>query len=97
MDWISILKMFGPAVLAFMTPERCKSLIHAVSETIEFTQATMSDATPQEQYDAALEFARAQYDLLDSVAHLDAAVDESVKNTVLPFLLGFIYHDGSIE
>lgn len=96
MNWIlTILNVVGPTVIAFMSPERCKALVHAVSETIEYVQASWSDATPQEQYNAALEFACAQYDLLDSVANLNAEVDKSVKETVLPFILGFIYHDGA--
>ena len=95
MSWIAILMNFvGPTVLAFMNPERCQAVIKAISKTIEYVSA-MGNENPADDYPAALEFARAQYDLLDAVAGLDSGVDASIKGTVIPFILGFIYHDGS--
>ena len=81
-------------VLAFMTPERVKALIKAVSQTIDFV-STLNNDDPADDYKAAENFMMSQYDLLDSVANLDSTVDATIKSVVIPYILAFIYSDGS--
>lgn len=95
MNWIfTILQFVAPVVISFFTPERCKAVITAVLATIDFISQQHAEKSADEQYALALAFATAQYDLLDSVAGLDETVDKTAKETLLPFILGFIYGTG---
>lgn len=95
MNFINVILQAVPGlVIAFMTPERIKALIGAVSKTIDYV-AALGNENPEDDYNAAHAFMLAQYDLLDQVAGFDPTVDSTVKSVLIPFILSFIYSDGS--
>ena len=95
MNFINIILQAVPGlVVAFLTPERIKALIGAVSSTIDYVAALGND-DPADDYNAAVAFMNKQYDLLDEVAGFDPTVDHTAKTVLIPFILGFIYSDGS--
>lgn len=94
MNFINIILQAVPGiVVAFLTPQRIKALIGAVSRTIDYVSALNND-DPADDYKAAEAFMIAQYDLLDEVAGFDDTVDNTAKTVLIPFLLSFIYSDG---
>ena len=94
MQFISLIFQWcAPVVIAFMEPKRCQALFKAVCETIEYVEALNND-NPDDDYQAALEFCYAQSDLLESVLGENEMIDNVIKETVIPFILGFVYSKG---
>jgi len=88
--WITLMTTAPQIVGAFLTPEKIKALIKAWTETMEYVDA-LNSPDPSDDYQAALEFAIAQYGLLDAVCGFEHEVDKFFIETVIPYGLNFFY------
>ena len=88
--WITLMTSAPQIVGAFLTPEKIKALMKAWAETMEYIDALNSE-DPADDYEAALDFSIAQYNLLDAVCGFEAEVDKFFVETVIPYGLEFFY------
>lgn len=90
--WIqAILNFLGPAVMAFMNPDRCRAVIGMVAETMDFANDLQKSHSWDDIYDASMEYACDLYDKWDESEKYSDGVDKAVKETVFPFIFSFIF------
>ena len=88
-----ILRFLNPNVLTFFSPEHCKALLHLIVGVIDFVSHVHPDKPANERYAHALAEACARYDAVDTFANFDDETDKAAKETILPFVLAFIFSD----
>lgn len=89
-DALKILQHAPAVVMAFMNAERIMALTNAASTTFTTVQAMTND-DPKDDFPMAVEFARAQYRLLDSVCNLNDDVDKYFLETAIPDGIKFFF------